>query len=581
MASKKVDEIFENIDEIYTHIRNPFKPVKVPQSDLEYPEWPFPALNKTHLRSLFPSIEWPTFNYGPKLTFEIPKLLPPIQWNPRIERNWDAVHRMFYRAKHLLWPEEITQHQHERFIIAGNCRVMDGFITLGTEVMDYCISEFVENTPDSRVLKAYLDRTAPYRPNRPKNTTHVWKTVEGSNWKRAKRILPETQPTKAFVDRRIWKRMLMDSATEFNFYTFVIDIIDSVLGIDIQQLRNSFASDFMAWVSNDSINPKDWPNVGARYYLTFELRCEWPENFNCSIGIGLREALKKVTLYFAIAIAGIMFLFPGLLGIFSFVLSIPAYLVIVTAVAWHYSFACTWMFPSTAIWPFAITVPIFPFPVNILPALPNCLWDELVSILGDIFSTKTFIPASLFSGDGIGFVNCADVGITDGIQNVLFLGYYYLGNTFADIVIGIATVGFSKLIPGLDVYILDSFRTFETASPTQQERQLFCAWYTLPAILGPALLIWLVATLALVLVPALLAVFTAILQFIPALPFYDAVVSPQEGQGWNSIDGEQAYPEEEEEEEDEFVEPVRGKIGWMDWIARKVERRILPHQKME
>ena len=585
MSAHHYEGMQESVKTVYESIRNPLKRVQLREEDLEYPEWPF-QYNATRVREMFPTFEWPSVNFGPRITYEIPELLPPIQWSPQIEHNWNAIKRMFYRAVHVVWPEYTTAHHHERFIIAGNCRVMDGFIELGTEVMDYCITQTAANVPSSRGLQNYVSRTASYRPRRVRNTTHTWEESEGGRWKRPRlRVQTETK-NRTYVDRRIWRRVLADSNREFSFYTFVIGIVESIFGFDLDQLRNSFTADFMAWINNPSIDPKDWPNVGARYALTFELRCEFPENLNCSIGIGLREALKKVTLWFLIVLAAASFIFPGFLGLFSFVLTIPIYFLVLTAVAWHYSFRCAFMFPSLAIWPFAITPPILPIPIGIMPALPECLWDEIVSILNDLFSSDiSFIPDALLTGDGTGFVNCIDVGIYDGIQNILFLGYYYIGNTFVDIVIGLATVGLSRLVPGLDDYILDSFRSFRTASPTQQERQLFCAWFTLPAVVGPALLVWLGATLLLVLVPALLAIFTAVIQFIPALPFYDAVVSPQSPQGWNELDGEDVYPDgEDEEEEDEFAEvahKVRGRIGWTDWAVRQLQKRVLPHEKTE
>lgn len=592
MINRHFSAINDEIKTMYHGLMSPTKSINPDPKKYEYPEFPF-TFNRTRMHEIMPVLDTPGFRWGPGFELEDIKWLPDIRWTERITYNWHALKRMVYSGVHVIWPEYTQKHTHERFIIAGNCRLMDGFISLGTEVMDYCIAEFQENTPENRsMFTRYWKETRAYRPEVISNRTHKW---EGSDWKRPRLIQQQKKTKRVMFDRRVYKRTLISSSAQrFNLYDQIITWVEEIFNIDLRQLRDGFFSDLSEWVRNTNTDPKDYPNVGALYWVSFSLKCEFPENLNCSIGIGLREALKVVSFWYAVIVLVSALVFPSVVNLLSFIFSITGYIVVLAGVAWHYSFGCAIMFPSTAIWPFAVTVPIFPFPVNILPALPECLWDEFVSILADIFATTyTWIPASLFNGaDGTGFVNCYELGISDGIQNVLFLGYYYLGNWFVELLIGITSTTIARIIPGIDVYMRDTLNSFRAASPTQQDRQLFCAWFTLPAVVLPALIIWLIASFALIIVPALLAVFTALIQFIPTLPFYDAIVGPGNAQGFNTLEGEGDgdYPtrldekEEEEEEEEAYYRPptlVKAPIGWTDKAARWVEKRFMPHRKTE
>ncbi len=585
------DAMGEELSVMYHGLTNPTKSVQ-PQQAFEYPEFPF-AWNYTAFKRMLPVMDTPSFNWGPRLSIEVPDVLPHVRWTDRVTYNWAAAKRIVYSAIHTIWPEYTSQHTHERFIIAGNCRAMDGLITLGTEVADYCIAEFIENTPTDRedpLFGRYWRETRAYRSRKFTNETHEWRTGPGDgDWKRPvlrnQRYDPQKYRTR--VDRLTYKRSaaIRDASGQWNLYEFSIELVERVFNVDLRQARDNFFMDFASWVRNTNIKPEQYPNVGALYWLTFQIRCEWPENLNCSIGVGLREALKVVTIYWAVIIFAISLVLPGLLTIFAFVFSLLGYVIAVSTVAWHYSFGCTIMFPSTAISPFMFTVPILPFPVNVLPALPECLWDELVALADDIFATSySFIPASLFNmPDGTGFVNCYEIGISDGVKNVLFLGYYYFGNWFVDLLLFISTTTVARIIPGLDTYVTTSLTSFRTASETQAERQLFCAWWTLPSVILPALIVWLVASLALVLVPALLAVFTALITLIPTLPFYDALTRPGEPSGFMEVEGENSYPLDEEEEEEDDDEGKAVTVGASIWgkASRKLERWIMPHQKME
>lgn len=589
-SSHHVHAMGEELNVMYRGIMEPTKSHNTDPKRYEYPKFPF-TWNYTAFKRMLPVMDTPSFNWGPKPSIEVPDILPNIRWTEKVTYNWGAAKRIVYSVIHTIWPEYTSQHTHERFIIAGNCRAMDGLITLGTEVADYCIAEFIENTPTDRedpLFGRYWRETRAYRGRKFTNETHEWRTGPGDgDWKRPvlrnQRYNAKKYQTR--IDRLTYKRSaaIRDASGQFNLYEFFIDLVERIFGIDLRQSRDNFFMDFASWVRNTNIKPEEYPNVGALYWLTFQIRCEWPENLNCSIGVGLREALKIVTIYWAIIIFAISLILPGLLTIFAFVFSLVGYVIAVSTVAWHYSFGCTIMFPSTAISPFMFTVPILPFPVNVLPALPECLWDELVALADDIFATSyAFISPSLFNmPDGTGFVNCYEIGISDGLKNVLFLGYYYFGNWFVDLLLFISTTTVGRIIPGLDSYVTTSLTSFRTASETQTDRQLFCAWWTLPSVILPALLLWLAASLFLVLIPALLALLTTLFTLIPTLPFYDALTRPGEPSGFMEVEGENSYPIDEDDEEEEEEEAIT--VGTSIWgkASRKLERWVMPHQKTE
>ena len=589
MSEKHWDGMKEQVSVIYQGFMNPTtKNPKVPEYK-EYPEWPF-TFNTTRLREIIPILEKPAFNWGPKLEVENIKFLPDIRWTKRIEYNWHAAKRMLYNVIHRIWPDYTERHHHERFIIQGNCRLMDGLIDLGTEVADYCIAEFTENTPvDRNPFADYWNNSRPYRRKKWTNDTHEWK---GADWKRPvlrRQSYDRVAYRQRIADRRTYKRAMnnMDSSGRFHLFEWFINIIQDVFNVDLRQSRDSFFADVSAWLRNTNLDPADYPDVGFLYWGTFHLRCEWPENLNCSIGTGLRQALKTVTIYYVVIIVSLTVLLPGFVNIFSFAFSLTGYVLAVSTMAWHYSFGCTIMFPSTAISPYQVTVPILPFPVSILPALPECLWDEIIDILRDVFATSySFISPALFNNpDGTGFINCYEQGMSDGIQNIIFFGYYYGGNWFVDIVLGITSTTAARIVPSVDTYMHELIDSFRFASDTELERYLFCAKWTAPSILFPLTILWLFVSLSLVVVPIVLQILAALFAFIPTLPYYDSIMNPFEGSGFNAIEAEDSYPdlddEEEEDDDDSKNSLVNSRIGWTGWLSRQLEKRIMPHRKTE
>ena len=517
------------------HLRDLFammpEPPEIP-TPIHIPTWPWnlPA-NVSHvwhgIKERMPEMEMPTFNWGPKLTIQWPLELPSIQWNDEIVHNWNKVT--------------------SRFIVGGNCRIYDGAIEQGRKIIDYCSTEFVP----------HLNRI-PTLPAEPGGNGKKW------DYRELKRASAALQ------------------STRINLHDTVISWVESIFGISISGTGASAASSWASWFANPNLKPSDFKNgdTGFLYWATFELRCEFPENLDCSIGIGLREAIKQFAIYYGIAIVAIAFFFPGLVGILAIFVSVPVIVAIIAGSAWHYSFACTVLFPSVAISPLHITLPIWPVPLNILPALPFCMWDEILDILGEVFATDyRWIPDYMFYGDRVGFIDCRAVGVSDGLENLLFFGYQLLGGVFLDVVMGISSTVFVRsIVPGFSTYMQNTINAFRFASPTLHSQQLGCAIITAPAMLLPLLVMFLLATLVLALSAAIVAFISALLAFFRVIPFVGILFN-----GSNSNGDQPGFKDEEEsdDEEDDKPKTAANSSSISNWIGMAISRRFGKHKKME
>jgi hypothetical protein len=484
----------------------------------------------SNIRGLFPALKlsWPRVARWPKLQVSELGLglrhhVTPIQYY-----NWEAGKRMLYSAAHLIWPQHTTEEVHTRFILGGNCRVFDGALATATRVVDYCLNEFQENIPmGGGELRSYLNATSHLRRGSFHQMFHgrmSWEETRGGGWKRPRIIIPPKPETETHnIDPGMYRRAVTSGGT--NLQDIILDPIDRWSGIGIRQWFDGYVTTFRSWTSNGETSVASWPNVGSAYWLRFPFKCQFPENLNCSLGIGIREALWEVGKWYLIVIA-VLWIVGGM-SFFSFLLTVPVYLLIVAAVGIHYSPACLALFPSSSLGA-DITIPVLPFPIAILPAMPECFWDEIISFMDDFFNCWTWISTALFNGDQCGcapsFVNCRDEGISDGIQNVLYYGYHWFGNTFYNIVVGISSTALVKLIPFVNQYnvreVMDNIRY---ASPTQMERQAFCAWFTILSVIYIFLFGLIISDVISIILPAIIGVVTALFSFIPTLPAYEAI----------------------------------------------------------
>lgn len=197
-----------------------------------------------------------------------------------------------------------------------------------------------------------------------------------------------------------------------------------------------------------------------------------------------------------------------------------------------------------------LSVPIWPVPVA-FPALPECALDEIVA-LADKYITDCYsgfnspnklIPPYLINGElcpisldqHIDVVNCEDVGVSDGIQNLLYLGFWTLGSGFCDIAIRFANTCFGQWWPGLLPYLETTLDGFKMASDAQMDRQTWCFWATLPSIAYPLIFLFFIFTLLGVMVPALVSFLVSGFYLFRATPFYTAIVGGGEVGGGEGI----------------------------------------------
>jgi hypothetical protein len=368
----------------------------------------------------------------------------------------------------------------------------------------------------------------------------------------------------------------------------IVGWIDDIFNINIIQILTDFFNDLTAWVQNQNTDPAMYPNVGAKYWLTFPLRCEFPENLDCSIGIGLGEALWKVGLVYLIVLILLAILFPGFLSIISLILNVIVYFLIVFAVAWHYSPACIALFPSSQIGP-GVSVPVLPIPLNIFPALPMCLWDDVLSVLGEFFSScYDWIPKAWVNSAGgvcpmcdekINIVQCTDVGITTTMDVLLYWGTRIFGDNFCEWARGFSTNRVASWIPGFKNLIQDKCLELKNVSPTQMARQEMCAIFSILSLSWIFLGLFLIGTFIISVGLALINVFHGFLLLIPTLPFYDALIGMGAQQGSFEMDGEAEMEEEEDEPEEEVRPTVVKENDSIGFLAGKIKKWFITPKK--
>ena len=240
---------------------------------------------------------------------------------------------------------------------------------------------------------------------------------------------------------------------------------------------------------------------------------------------------------------------PGVTGSIVAFGSIFLFLIFVPAMAWHYSPQCWFMTPTIPV--ASLQIPIFPFPVS-LPALPFCLWQEITCLLDKYIATcyDFLIPNYLVNGPvcvscagatRIDFVNCkSEVGISDGVQNLLYAGYWLFGDTFNDIILAFASTGLGMLWPGLDTYLQDTFMGFTDASPSQMQRQTFCFWATILAVLLPIGIIAVIGILVGSLLFGLIFLFGALWNWLAKSPL--SAAAPGGDSPWLTLPQDESTP---------------------------------------
>jgi hypothetical protein len=391
-------------------------------------------------------------------------------------------------------------------------------------------------------------------------------------------IAQETQKRHIF-NREVYKR-----ATAPNFGpigNFLLDVIHDIFGIDLVQTIDNFIIDLKNFFNNPNTKETDWDNVGLKYWAYFMIRCEFPENLNCSVGIGLGQALIRVGIIYWIAFFVLAIFFPSILSALSFLFSLVIYFLIVAIVAWHYSPACLILFPASQIAP-GVTIPILPIPLNIFPTLPMCLWDDVIKILDDVFAAcytwipKTFQPMCLTCDQRIMVPDCSDVGITNPVNSIVFWGYRIFGSSFCDWSLNIASA--LSWIPGLLSETMDTCNLLRTSSEEQMLRNYICGGLSAGTWAWIAIILYAIGVFIAVMGLAILNVIHAIILIIPYLFIFDALTGQDEATGVFKVDGENQEGEPEGQERIE-VKLVRPSV--ITNVANRILRKFQSHQKLE
>lgn len=457
------------------------------------------------------------------------------QWTPTHLANWRRAARIGFRIYDAIWPGAVREQHRERFLFDSNCIFAERLLNVTTELIDYCVA---------------------HQPNVTRSVRDNWRSPSSQAAGLARRTLLKQ------VDARAHRRavtLLQSGPGGFNFYAWFVQLVVDLLGFSGID-SDGWIHDVRQWIQNPNTEEADWPDVGLRYWLLFPLRCEWPDNLNCSKGFGLETALIWVSVgMVAVMLAG-AFVFPPFLWPFMFISAFFWWLFLVLALGLHYSPRCAFLFPSLT---------------GVSVTLPMCAVDELLT-LADKYITNCYvpllIPPCMVSGDPcpadpgtyIDFINCSIVGVSDGIQNALFLLYRIFGQAFYDFAIMVTTATIGNLVPGLNKYMTDTLNSFKDASGCQLERQWICFGLTAPAIALPLFLFSIVFVAFGLLIPLFIIVLIQLWDLIVSTPLYDDepwIDKEEEADERPDESSTLVQGEEDAAEDDNWVDELRAQVA--------------------
>ena len=86
----------------------------------------------------------------------------------------------------------------------------------------------------------------------------------------------------------------------FNLYTWLIDVVSDLFNLRYNREESQLVATVRAWITNPNtdIASARAGNVGLRYWLLSFVRCHFPDDLDCSGGIGLEPAILWVSLGF-------------------------------------------------------------------------------------------------------------------------------------------------------------------------------------------------------------------------------------------------------------------------------------------
>ncbi len=491
-------------------------------------------------------------------------------WTPEIIENWSRVGRVFYSVYNVIYPGGLSHYEQQRFIFDGNCKVITRSVDVVVKVADYCANVYAYNANFTRRglgrASDYLLDTSPYRIGTFFNKDNFdgrynfTSPLDPHAYSRPNMIVPyrgigADHPSRV-VNRNVYKRSAYSTGPAgFNFLDWITEVISNLLHSWFDFNSTSWVADARYWIHNPNTEEADYPDVGLKYWILFFFRCEFPDNLNCSKGVGLRPAMLWVTVGMIGAMILGYYALPFILFIielFSFVL---LWLLLVGAIGVHFSPRCAILFPTIT---------------GISFTIPMCIMDELMAFLDDIFRpcyVGWIIPTCMVAGEVcpsdpdayIDVINCRIVGVSDGIQNLLFIGYIALGQWFVNVATFFTSSTLGLFIPGLNQYMQTTLNGFKSASDAQRCREWWCFALTAPVIAFPLLIIILSTIFLSILIPSLLDLGMSTYYMFEASPAGEAI--PGNENRWHpedqDDDNEQQYTMIPSNEENVTVETVQ------------------------
>lgn len=465
-----------------------------------------------------------------KVTSVLDSIQEP-QWKPEQLENWKRLGRTYYRLYDSVWPGELNQTMRERFLFDGNCLVLTRTLDLSLRVLDYCANVNARNFPmiaKKIGLDTYLERTSPHRPyfhnaDNMKRYVYESRVPDDPNAFLTPRFQspPWSMPSQRNMERSTFKRAnfeVTSGPARFNFLAWVTGLVEDIASYMLNTNVESWVDVARDWIQNPNTSRADRPDVGLRYWIVRLVSCEFPDDINCSAGIGLGSAILWVSVGFlGLFIIGAV-LIPPLLWPFAIIPAPLVWLALVGLIGLDYSPRCMILTPS-------LTTVSF--------ALPLCLFDEIIA-LADRFITTCYvpliIPTCMVAGEAcpadptqfIDIVNCQLVGISDGLQHILFIAYIAFGETWVNIVTYAANI-IAFIIPGAPDYVGLTFDGFRNAFDTMRCRQWWCFGLTAPALALPVLIAALAAIACGFIFPVLISLISSLWSLFEASPYSAAL----------------------------------------------------------
>lgn len=382
------------------------------------------------------------------------------------------------------------------------------------------------------------------------------------------------------IDVQQWRRNQNEGgARNFNLLQWFVCLIDSIFGTQFANDLDQFFMDLEDWFNNPSTDPADFPHVGFKYWATFWLRCEFPENLDCSIGIGLEKALEKTLWWFLIIFVLGALLLPSILIPLTFFGLFLTFIIVVPALAWHYSPRCWLMTPSIIQGP--ISVPLWPFPIA-PAALPFCALADFNALLDKWITTcyDFVFPDYVVVGNVcppcdqmIDIINCRDVKVSDGLQHLIYLGNRWFGDSFCENFRCASQTVFFSWFGGFSDYTDETCRFIQDPDMTRSCQQRWCFWLTFPAIFLPIAIGVVIVTAIGFIIPAIFDIIVAFAYFLAATPLI--VVMPGGGSQYFYHPGDDRLPDQYIESE---IDALR-RSAWQQVPVHNMYRSSRPQRR--